>query len=337
MRRSSVFKKASRALCVAVAGGVAVAGLAACSGGGAPATESGQAPAGKATTAKMTFAMVTHGPPGDTFWDMVQKGAEAAAAKDNIQLNYSGDDDATKQAQLLQSAIDSKVDGIATTLAKPEAMTAGLANAKAAGIPVVVVNAGLDNWQKMGALAFFGLDIKASGVVSGEQLAAAGGKHGLCVIQEQGSVVLEALCDGAAQGFGSGKMEKLYANGKDLSAVESTLTAKLQQDKSIDSISTLNAPIGLAALKAEEAAGSSAKVTTLNMTPELVDPVKSGKMLAVIDQQGWLQGYEAVDSLWLYKTNANILGSGQPVLTGPTLITKDNVDQIAPLVAKGTR
>jgi simple sugar transport system substrate-binding protein len=67
MRRSSVFKKASRALCVAVAGGVAVAGLAACSGGGAPATESGQAPAGKATTAKMTFAMVTHGPPGDTF------------------------------------------------------------------------------------------------------------------------------------------------------------------------------------------------------------------------------------------------------------------------------
>src|SRR5262249_30815373 len=66
--------------------------------------------AGSANTAHMTFAMVTHAAPGDTFWDIVRKGAETAAAKDNVTLKYYADQDATKQAQLVTNAIDSKVD-----------------------------------------------------------------------------------------------------------------------------------------------------------------------------------------------------------------------------------
>jgi simple sugar transport system substrate-binding protein len=41
--------------------------------------------------------------------------------------------------------------------------------------------------------------------------------------------------------------------------------------------------------------------------------------------------------LTLYKTNLNVLGGGQPVLTGPTLVTKDNAAQIEKLAAAGTR
>ncbi len=37
--------------------------------------------------------MVTHGAPGDTFWDIIRKGAEAAAAKDNVKFQYSSDPD----------------------------------------------------------------------------------------------------------------------------------------------------------------------------------------------------------------------------------------------------
>ena len=329
--RSGVVRKALLAGVV----GSAVFGLAACSGGGAQPA-SGDAPAGKADTPTIKIAMVTHGPPGDPFWDMVQKGAKAAAAKDNVDLEYTGDNDAPKQAVLMQTAIDKKVDGIAVTLANPEAMSGGMAAAKDAGIPVVVLNAGLDDWKKQGALSFFGLDIQSSGVQSGEELAKAGGKKGVCVIQEAGNKVLDELCKGAASGFG-GSMATLQVNGTDMPSVESTLQAKLAQDKNIDSIVTLNSDIGLAALSAEKLAGSSAKITTLNMSKDLVAPIKSGEILATVDQQGWLQGYSAVDALWLYKYNANIVGSGQPVLTGPTLITKDNIDQVAPLVERGTR
>ncbi len=44
-------------------------------------------------------------------------GAEAAAKKDNVELQYSADPDGAAQANLVQTAIDSKVDGIAVTLA----------------------------------------------------------------------------------------------------------------------------------------------------------------------------------------------------------------------------
>ena len=47
--------------------------------------------AGQADTPRFTVAMVTHGPPGDTFWDLIRKGAETAAAKDNIELKYSAE------------------------------------------------------------------------------------------------------------------------------------------------------------------------------------------------------------------------------------------------------
>ncbi len=67
------------------------------------AEESGAAvSAGKADTPRMTVALVTHQAPGDTFWDIVRKGAEAAAAKDNVKLVYSADPNAGNQANLVQ-------------------------------------------------------------------------------------------------------------------------------------------------------------------------------------------------------------------------------------------
>jgi simple sugar transport system substrate-binding protein len=63
--------------------------------------------------------MVTHEAPGSTFWDRIRAGAEQAAEQHGIELKYSNDPDSGKQATLIQNAIDSKVDGIAVTLANP--------------------------------------------------------------------------------------------------------------------------------------------------------------------------------------------------------------------------
>jgi ABC-type sugar transport system substrate-binding protein len=330
-------------LCKRVLSGAALAAVVtvavACSNtGGKTDTEgSGGAAGGQAGTPRMTIAMITHGVPGDEFWTIVQKGAEAAAAKDNVELRYNADPDATQQATLVQNAIDSKVDGIALTLAKPDAMAGGIGAAEAAGIPVVGFNSGVNDWQKLGVQSFFGLDIKGSGVMSAEELVKAGAKHGICVIQEQGQVALEEMCQGAKEGFTSGTMNVLYVNGADTPSVESTLTAKLQQDPNIDGIVTLGNGIALAGENSLKTTGSKAKMTTLNLTKDIVPLIKDGTIVATIDQQGWLQGYLAVDSLWVYKNNTNVLGGGQPVLTGPTLVNKDNIDKIAPFIDKGTR
>ncbi|WP_330460964.1 sugar ABC transporter substrate-binding protein [Streptomyces sp. NBC_00820] len=339
MDRSSRSRSRRPALVVAMATAVALT-LAGCSSGsgGKKAEEGGPgASAGKADTPRMTVALVTHQSPGDTFWDIVRKGAEAAAAKDNVKLIYSADPNAGNQANLVQNAIDQKVDGIAVTLAKPDAMKDAIGKANAAKIPVVGLNSGLSDWKKLGLLEFFGQDETVAGEAFGKKLDAVGAKKAVCVIQEQGNVGLDQRCDGLKKTF-SGTTETLYVNGTDMPSVKSTITAKLKQDSAIDHVVTLGAPFALTAVQSVGDAGSKAKVATFDLNKDLTGAIKKGTIQFAVDQQPYLQGYLAVDSLWLYKNNGNYSGGGeQPVLTGPAFVDSSNVDRVAEFATKGTR
>ena len=314
--------------------------LAACSAtGGKKAAQGGNSvAAGHANTQRYTIAMITHASPGDTFWDIIRHGATAAAAKDNITLNYSSDPDPTKQAALIQDAINSKVSGIAVTSPNSAAICPTIQKARAAGIPVVMFNAGVGNWQACGGMEYFGQDESIAGVAAGKRLATAGAKHVLCVLQATGQVQLEARCAGVQSGLGSeGTMSKLYVNGTDNSAVLSGITAKLTQDKTIDAVITLGAPIALIAIQSISSAKSSAKLYTFDTNAVEIAKIKSGAVQWAVDQQPYLEGYESVDSLWLYLTNGNVLGGGVSVLTGPAFIDASNVAQVAQYAAVGNR
>jgi simple sugar transport system substrate-binding protein len=334
-----MFRSRNKALAAALIAILAVV-LAACSStGGKKATEQASAPsAGKANTPHYTFAMITHAAPGDTFWDIIRAGASAAAAKDNVTLKYSNNDDPTQQATLIQDAINSKVNGIAVTDPAPAAICPTIKKAVQAGIPVVMFNAGVSNWQQCGGMEYFGQDETIAGVAAGKRLAAAGAKHVLCVLQAQGQVQLEARCAGVKQGLGSeGTMTKLYVNGTDNSAMLSGMTSKLTQDKSIDAVITLGAPVALVAIQAIQQANSQAKLYTFDTNAAEIAKIKSGAVQWAVDQQPYLQGYESIDSLWLYLTNANVLGGGQTVLTGPSFIDASNVAKVAQYAERGTR
>ncbi|WP_421106319.1 sugar ABC transporter substrate-binding protein [Streptomyces sp. NEAU-S77] len=293
--------------------------------------------AGKANTPRLKIAMITHAAPGDTFWDTVRKGAKAAAAKDNVDLVYSSNPNGGDQANLIRNAINQKVDGIAVTLAKPAAMKGAIAKAEKAGIPVVGFNSGLEDWKSQGLLEYFGQDENLAGQAFGKRLNQVGAKHNICVIQEQGHVALEARCAGVKKTF-KGKTDTLYVNGTDMPSVKSTISAKLKQDSSIDYVVTLGAPFALTAVQSAEQSGGKAKVATFDLNKDLIAAVQSGDVQFAVDQQPYLQGYLAVDSLWLYKNNGNFSGGGEkPVLTGPAFVTKDNVEKIAKFAQKGTR
>lgn len=339
----SIRKKALGLTAVAVAATLA---LAACSStGGKKAADSAAAAAAGtaagagggavANTPQLTIAMVTHETPGDTFWDKIRQGAQAAAAKDNVDLKYSNDPVAANQATLIQNAVDSKVDGIATTLVTPDALAPAVKSATSAGIPVVGFNSGIDQWKQLGALMYFGSDETLAGNAVGDRLTALGAKHPLCVIQAAGSVALEARCAGVKAKVAA--TENLQVNGADTADMTSTMQAKLQQDPSIDYVVTLGAPVALAALQSAEQANSQAKVVTFDLNADAAKAIKDGKILFSVDQQPYLQGYMAVDSLWLYLTNRNVLGGGLPVLTGPSFVDSDNIDAILTYAQNGTR
>ncbi|GHE89943.1 sugar ABC transporter substrate-binding protein [Streptomyces spiralis] len=337
MDRSSRSRRLLPAVAVAAAAALTLAGCSSSSGGKKATEGGGAASAGKATTPRMTVALVTHQAPGDTFWDIVRKGAEAAAAKDNIKLVYSADPNAGNQANYVQNAIDQKVDGIAVTLAKPDALKSVVGKAVAGGIPVVGLNSGLSDWKKLGLMEFFGQDETVAGEAFGDKLNEVGSKKAVCVIQEQGNIGLTQRCDGVKKTF-KGTTEILYVNGTDMPSVKSTITAKLKQDSGIDYVVTLGAPFALTAVQSVSEAGSKAKIATFDLNKELTGAIKKGDIQFAVDQQPYLQGYLAVDSLWLYKNNGNYSGGGvQPVLTGPAFVDKSNVDKVAQFAAKGTR
>ncbi|MBT1091141.1 substrate-binding domain-containing protein [Streptomyces chartreusis] len=308
--------------------------LAGCSAVGGSDDASGAETAGGA---RLKITLITHGGEGDAFWELVQKGAQVAAAKDNVELTYAADDEPASQAELMRDAIRQKVDGIAVTLAKPTAMAGPVAEARAAGIPVIGLNSGIDEWKSAGLLEYFGQDESVAGRAVGDKLDDLRAKHALCVIHERGNVALEARCAGVKKAFG-GETENLYVDGTDMDAVTATVGARLTQNPDIDEVVMNGAQFALAAVKSVDQSRSKAHVATFDLNKDLVKAVQDGDVQFAVDQQPYLQGYLAVDSLWLYRTNGNTLGGGEaPVLTGPAFVTKANVASVANFADNGTR
>lgn len=325
----------------AVLAAVLGASLAGCSStGGKRAEDRARAAAEQGrpavSTPRWTFAMVTHAGDGDTFWDIVQKGAKEAAAKDNINFVYAHDDQAQQQAQFVQNAIDQKVQGLIVSLAKPEALKDVVAKAVKAGIPVITVNSGSAQSAQYGALTHIGQDETVAGEAVGTELTKRGRKKAVCVLHEQGNVGHEQRCAGAKKTFG-GTMENLYVEGTNMPSVQAALQAKLQSDPSIDAVLTLGAPFAPTAVKAKEAAGSKAEIDTFDLNPAVARSLKDGTLGFAVDQQPYLQGYEAVDLLWLYRYNADVLGGGRPVLTGPQIVTGADAAKLTEYIERGTR
>ncbi|MFE4821116.1 sugar ABC transporter substrate-binding protein [Streptomyces sp. NPDC056704] len=325
---------------IALAGalGVSLAGCSSTGGKRAEDARKAAAAQGRAAvnTPKWTFAMITHSGDGDTFWDIVQNGAKQAAVKDNINFLYSHNAEAQQQAQLVDAAVDKQVDGIIVTLAKPDAMKAAVARAEKAGIPVITVNSGSEQSKAFGALAHIGQDETIAGEAVGEELNKRGRKKALCILHEQGNVGHEQRCAGVKNTF-HGTVQNLYVQGTSMPDVQSSIGAKLQADKSIDTVVTLGAPYADTAVKAKADAGSKAEIDTFDLNAKAAAELKDGTLGFAVDQQPYLQGYEAVDLLWLYKYNADVLGGGKPVLTGPQIITKDQAAALEEYTKRGTR
>jgi simple sugar transport system substrate-binding protein len=84
-------------------------------------------------------------------------------------------------------------------------------------------------------------------------------------------------------------------------------------------------------------AGSQATVATFDLNSDVIAGIQDGTISFAVDQQQYEQGYLPIVMLKLYVDNANTVGGGQPVLTGPGIVDQGNVEQIAELASSGTR
>jgi simple sugar transport system substrate-binding protein len=277
----------------------------------------------------------------DPFFSTVKNGVTAAsksveaaggkvtylAAKD---YNNLGPD----MAKLLKTAIAQEPDGIAVPDWAPDAQDGPIKEALAAGIEVVLYNAGNPNKAtELGALQYVGSDEVLAGAAAATALSDDGAKHVMCVNTLPGSAGPESRCKGVNQGMekAGGLATSLNLPSttfNDQTAVAQAIKSAIQQDDSIDGIVTMgavdadSAEVGLAQLNATDRV----KLISFDLSTNVLNRIKDGKQLGAIDQQPYAQGYYAVSTLF-QKTAYGIDLATKPILTGPLVITEKNVDE----------
>ncbi|NUT93455.1 MAG: sugar ABC transporter substrate-binding protein [Saccharothrix sp.] len=320
--------------------GLAAAGialLAACSGPATPNQAENKENTGAAQpSGDLRVAVISHGSAGDAFWNVVKNGATDAGKQLGVTVDYNSDGDPGRQATLIDNAVSQKVGGIVVSMANPDALKSSIESAVKAGIPVITINSGGDKSASFGALAHVGQEESVAGEEAGRKLKAAGKTKLLCVIHEAGNVGLNQRCDGARTGFG-GTVTNLQVDINNPTDVESRIKGALQTDPSVDAVLALNPQVAVSSVSAAKGASSKAAVATFDLNADVTDAIKSGDVLFAVDQQQYEQGYLPIVMLKLYRDNANTVGGGKPVLTGPGFVDKSNVDKVAEYAKRGTR
>jgi simple sugar transport system substrate-binding protein len=159
----------------------------------------------------------------------------------------------------------------------------------------------------------------------------------LCVIHEQNNIGLQQRCQGVKEGFGGTVTNQQVKGTEDIATTQTEIKSKLQADKSYDAVMSLNPDIAAAAVTAVKGASSDAKIATFDLSPAVIKGIKAGTVLFAVDQQQYLQGYLPIVFLKLFKQNANTVGGGLPVLTGPGFVDKSNAATVEKLAGQGTR
>lgn len=305
----------------------------------------------------LNIALITHGDNG-SFWSVVYAGAKAEAALRGVHVTVYGSqqqgqaqpDDSAENTQI-QDAINQKVDGIAVSDHDPALMNATILKATQSGIPVVLLNAGCDDADiaATGAMTCVGQPETLAGKQSGVKLLSLKADNVLCVVHQSGQNVLDR-CQGVAEGLGLSSCSNASAppaSGPACTQLQlstpnaasnpvqaiAQVTAYLQAHPSINGVMALNSAIGTALVAAKPA---NVVIGTFDLDPQVLTDIKAGSLTFAVDQQQYLQGVLPIDFLFAYHAfHGQSVGGGTTVATGPLLVTKSNVDNVAAAVKAG--
>ncbi len=303
-----------------------------------------------ATAAMAADIAVIGGSNDDAFWNIIKKGIDDATpgvVANGGTVNYlrlqNYDNFAPDVVQLIRTAISQDVDGLVIPNWVPEAEDPAIKDAIAAGITVILMNAGgADKARELGAINFVGSDEYVAGQAGGAYFAKAGQKHVICVNTLPGAANTEARCKGVADGMtaGGGASEQLplpTTSFGDPTAVAEAIKATLLKDPTIDGVITIAAgDADSAATGIQQSGLTTVSLGSFDMNSAGLDRIKGGTQAFAIDQQPYLQSFLAVSLL----ASAIDFGTSlptYPVLTGPGIVDKTNIDATLTGVTKGAR
>src|SRR6201984_2149537 len=260
------------------------------------------------------------------YFQAVRVGADAAAKALNAKtLHYipTKPDSIPEQLSQIEDVVVKKPDAIVFTPVDYKAMVPGVEKINAANIPVVNIT---DRSAAGKFVSFVGADDYSLGLETARYLLKTlGGKGNGVIIQ----VVKGSLTNmGRVRGFNDALKEnpgvKLLAsqpgNYQRLQALQ-VMENLMQSNSQIDGVLAANDAMAIGAVEALDGANRKARVVGINGTKEAIDAIKTGKLLASGDYNGFLQG--CIGTIIATRTLRK-----QPVVPEivlkPTVVSKEN-------------
>jgi ribose transport system substrate-binding protein len=262
------------------------------------------------------------------FWQSVHAGAISASQENGIEIIWNGptgETDFNGQIQIVEAMINQHVDAICLAPIDRDAMVGVVDRAAKQNIPVVIWDSPVNTQNFVSQVA---TDNYAAG-----QLAAARVSE---LLKGQGEVAIVAVQVGAAstmareQGFEDGIkknspginiVDKRYGNAdfaQSLAVAENLLTAHPK----LVALFASNESSSVGAAQALKSRQSKVKLVGFDSSPALIEGIKSGLIDALVVQDPFKMGYEAVKAA-VEKING---GTPQKINNLPAaVVTKNNL------------
>lgn len=282
--------------------------------------------------------------PPTGFHGYLARGAAEAGKNLGVQVTYIYPDELTipNQVAKIEEAIAAHANGIALCEFAQDAAYADVAKAaKDAGIAFGSAAAPPAGSQVRDPNDFFlfrtGSDEKAAGTLTGKRLLAMGVKGGVVVADQQpGDATCRDRADSeiAALKAGGVKAEFLETSmdpGQESEAVVNYLRAN---PGTVAATSVCHVSSGLLSAK-KDSGRNDLIITGYDLDAEALKAITDGRQAFTIDQQQFWRGYMPVLLLTHYLKYGLI--EANYFLTGPTIVDKSNIEQVAKLVTAGFR
>jgi erythritol transport system substrate-binding protein len=313
---------------VLAAGAVLVAG---CGGGDDKKSETGSTAASSEKKAGGLIAIIT--PAADNPFFKAEADAAAAKAKE---LGYetsvaSHDDDPNKQSELIDAAISRKAKAIVLDNAGADATIGPVRKAKAAGIPVFLIDR----------------EINATGIATAQivsnnsQGASLGGQEFVKALDGKGKYVeltgKESDTNAGVRSKGYNDVISQYPDMKrvaqqtanwDQQEAFQKMETILQRNKDIDGVIAGNDTMALGVVAALKAAGLTDKVKVVGFdgSPDAIAAVKKDQMVATVLQPAALIAEMAVEQADEFVRTGKT-GKPEKQAIDCELVNKENADQ----------
>ncbi len=271
-----------------------------------------------------------------TFWQNVQKGAEAAigASKGGNTMTFQGpaaESAIADEVNMVENAVNRKVAGILLAPSDPDALVPAIKKAWEARIPVVIIDsmlsAGADKYYQ----AFLATDNRKAGELAAKAL--------IDKVGTTGKIAVMSYVAGAGSEIGrvGGFNDYIKANSKlqivgpfysqsQMATALNQTTDVLAANSDLVGIFGANEPTAIGMGRAIKQAGKAGKITAIGFdgNQDLQEFVKDGTLNATIVQGSYQMGEKGIDTLLKILAKDKV---EKVIDTGVVVVTKDNIDK----------